>query len=70
MLNRTLDFLFIDSFAFAINATLGAIVKTKLCNYSWEGETNYPVEKENDVSRPADSHLSQPEDRVKLDEFN
>ncbi|MBO3464365.1 hypothetical protein G7B40_006235 [Aetokthonos hydrillicola Thurmond2011] len=36
MINRAMDFVFTDSFAFAINATLGTVVGTKLCNYSWE----------------------------------
>ncbi len=35
-INRAMDFLFTDTFAFAVNATLGAVVRTKLCNYSWE----------------------------------
>ncbi|MBR8839674.1 MAG: hypothetical protein DSM106950_38165 [Stigonema ocellatum SAG 48.90 = DSM 106950] len=36
MLNQAMDFIFTDTLAFAINATLGAVVRTKLCNYSWE----------------------------------
>ncbi len=38
MINQAMDFLFTDTLAFAINATLGTVVRTKLCNYSWEEE--------------------------------
>ncbi|MBW4674030.1 MAG: hypothetical protein KME52_08405 [Desmonostoc geniculatum HA4340-LM1] len=38
MISRTIDFIFIDTFAFTINKTLGLILSTKICNYSWEGK--------------------------------
>ncbi len=45
-MNRTMDLVFTDSFAFAINATLGTLLRTKICNYSWDEETkkNKPIE--------------------------
>ncbi len=36
MMNRALDFIFIDFFAFTINKMFGTLLKTKICNYSWE----------------------------------
>ncbi|MBO3463998.1 hypothetical protein G7B40_006240 [Aetokthonos hydrillicola Thurmond2011] len=36
MLSQAMDLVFTDSLAFAINVTLGTVVQTKLCNYSWE----------------------------------
>jgi hypothetical protein len=36
MLSQAMDLVFTDSLAFAVNATLGTVVRTKLCNYSWE----------------------------------
>ena len=38
-MNRALDMIFVDSLAFAINVTLGKILKSKICNYSWEEKT-------------------------------
>ncbi len=38
MINRILDIVFVDSFAFAINVTLGTVLKSKICNYSWDKE--------------------------------
>lgn len=53
MINQAMDFLFTDSLAFAINATLGTVVRTKLCNYSWEEKikTEHQVEETNDLSK-------------------
>ncbi|GEM_PF-3329533 len=38
MLSRLMDMIFIDFFALAINTTFGTLLRTKICNYSWEGE--------------------------------
>jgi hypothetical protein len=38
MINRVVNLIFIDFFAVTINLTLGAVLRTKICNYSWEGE--------------------------------
>ncbi|MDZ8027312.1 MAG: hypothetical protein RMX65_026505 [Nostoc sp. DedQUE01] len=46
MISRTLDLIFIDSFAFMINKTLGLILSTKICNYSWEGKGEELSQKE------------------------
>ncbi|WP_445637148.1 hypothetical protein NSTC745_02204 [Nostoc sp. DSM 114161] len=46
MISRTLDFIFIDSFAFMINKTLGLVLSTKICNYSWEGKAEELSQKE------------------------
>ncbi len=46
MISRTLDFIFIDSFAFMINKTLGLMLSTKICNYSWEGKGEELSQKE------------------------
>ncbi|BAY29564.1 hypothetical protein NIES2107_14070 [Nostoc carneum NIES-2107] len=37
MINRFVNLVFIDSFALAINVTLGTLLRTKICNYSWDG---------------------------------
>ncbi len=38
MISRVVSLIFIDSFALAINITLGTVLQSKICNYSWEGE--------------------------------
>ncbi|BAZ47894.1 hypothetical protein JMG10_37585 [Nostoc ellipsosporum NOK] len=38
MLNRAVNLIFVDSFAFVINATLGTVLRSKICNYSWDGK--------------------------------
>ncbi|MBD2777913.1 hypothetical protein [Iningainema tapete] len=48
MFGRAIDLLFIDSIAFAVNVTLGTIVKTKLCNYSWDGRVNPDIKETDD----------------------
>ena len=49
-INRAMDFLFTDTLAFAVNATLGAVVRTKLCNYSWDKKigSDHPPEEMSD----------------------
>ena len=37
MIDRFVNFIFIDSFALAINLIFGTLLHTKICNYSWEG---------------------------------
>ncbi|MDF5737510.1 MULTISPECIES: hypothetical protein [unclassified Nostoc] len=37
MIDRFVNFIFIDSFALAINLTFGILLRTKICNYSWDG---------------------------------
>ncbi len=37
MIDRFLNLIFIDSFALVINLTLGTLLRTKVCNYSWDG---------------------------------
>ncbi|OYE01893.1 hypothetical protein CDG79_27175 [Nostoc sp. 'Peltigera membranacea cyanobiont' 232] len=38
MINQAIDIIFVDSFAFAINVTVGTLLHSKICNYSWEGK--------------------------------
>ncbi|QSJ15326.1 hypothetical protein JYQ62_26235 [Nostoc sp. UHCC 0702] len=38
MLNQAVNLIFVDSFAFVINATLGTVLRSKICNYSWDGK--------------------------------
>lgn len=38
MFNQVVNLIFVDSFAFAINATLGTVLRSKICNYSWDGK--------------------------------
>ncbi|MBE8988555.1 hypothetical protein [Nostoc sp. LEGE 12450] len=40
MIDRFVNLIFIDSFAFAINLTFGKLLHTKICNYSWDGMVN------------------------------
>ena len=56
MINQAMDFIFTDSLAFAINATLGTVVRTKLCNYSWEEriKTEPPTEESGDRQETTD----------------
>ena len=56
MINQAMDFIFTDSLAFAINATLGTIVRTKLCNYSWEQriKTEPPTKESGDRQETTD----------------
>ncbi len=42
MFNRAIDMVFTDSVAIVINLTLGALIQTKICNYSWEQKANLP----------------------------
>ncbi|MCX7594911.1 MAG: hypothetical protein N2235_14350 [Fischerella sp.] len=44
MINRALDVIFIDFFAFAINTMFGGLLKSKICNYSWEGKDEHSQE--------------------------
>ncbi|RCJ27817.1 hypothetical protein A6770_25050 [Nostoc minutum NIES-26] len=53
MINRTVDLIFIDLFAFAINKTLGAVLRTKICNYSWDGK----IKREPQVEQIGSNHL-------------
>jgi hypothetical protein len=63
MLSQAMDFLFTDSLAFAVNATLGTVVRTKLCNYSWEDRITTNHQSEETSDRP-DQELS---DRQPMD---
>ncbi|MEH2177093.1 hypothetical protein [Nostoc sp.] len=40
MIDRFLNLIFIDSFAGVINLTFGTLLRTKICNYSWDGVAN------------------------------
>jgi hypothetical protein len=37
MIDRFVNLIFIDFFAFAINLIFGTLLRTKICNYSWDG---------------------------------
>ncbi|MBH8575016.1 hypothetical protein I8752_18745 [Nostocaceae cyanobacterium CENA369] len=56
MITRTLDLIFIDLFAFAINGTLGAVLRTKICNYSWDGK----IKREPQTEQIVSNNLRQP----------
>lgn len=45
MMNRVINLIFIDFFALAINITLGTVLRSKICNYSWDSV--YPMKKIN-----------------------
>ncbi len=36
MIDRAVNLIFIDFFSLAINITLGAVLRSKICNYSWD----------------------------------
>ncbi|MFN6569009.1 hypothetical protein [Dendronalium sp. ChiSLP03b] len=55
MISRTVDLIFIDLFAFAINKTLGAVLRTKICNYSWDGK----IKSEPQAEQISSNHLLQ-----------
>lgn len=52
MINRAIDIIFVDSFAFVINITFGTLLHTKICNYSWEGKTPFNSKPEEIGSNP------------------
>ncbi|MEH1970673.1 MULTISPECIES: hypothetical protein [unclassified Nostoc] len=37
MIDRFVNLVFIDSFSLVINLTFGTLLRTKICNYSWDG---------------------------------
>jgi hypothetical protein len=43
MINRFVNLIFIDSFALAINLTFGTLLRTKICNYSWDGVVDHDL---------------------------
>lgn len=49
MIDRFVNLIFIDSFSLAINLTFGALLRTKICNYSWDGIVS------NELSTPESS---------------
>ncbi|MBD2606473.1 hypothetical protein H6G81_18535 [Scytonema hofmannii FACHB-248] len=40
MFNQAIDMVFTDSVAVVINLTLGTLIQSKICNYSWEQKAN------------------------------
>ena len=40
MIDRFVNLIFIDFFAVVINLTFGTLLRTKICNYSWDGIVN------------------------------
>ncbi|MEH2248629.1 hypothetical protein [Nostoc sp.] len=52
MIDRFVNLIFIDSFAVAINLTFGTLLRTKICNYSWDGIVD------NKLSKPETSTSS------------
>ena len=61
MIDRFLNLIFIDSFAVVINLTFGTLLRTKICNYSWDGVVN------DELSRP-ESNVSSSESSPSLEE--
>jgi hypothetical protein len=49
MIDRFVNLIFIDSFSLAINLTFGTLLRTKICNYSWDGIVS------NELSTPESS---------------
>jgi hypothetical protein len=49
MIDRFINLIFIDSFSLAINLTFGTLLRTKICNYSWDGIVS------NELSTPESS---------------
>jgi hypothetical protein len=58
MINRALDIIFVDSFAFVINIAFGTLLRTKICNYSWEGKIPLNSQPEEISSNPSTSTSS------------
>ncbi|MBN3876397.1 MULTISPECIES: hypothetical protein [unclassified Nostoc] len=61
MIDRFLNLIFIDSFAVVINLTFGTLLRTKICNYSWDGVVN------DELSTP-ESNVSSSESSPSLEE--
>ncbi|MCW5314187.1 hypothetical protein GTQ43_10340 [Nostoc sp. KVJ3] len=85
MINRVIDIIFIDSFAFVINATFGTLLHTKICNYSWEGKIPFDSQPEEissnssisvssseniDIGTPALSKYSKVDAKMKVEALN
>ncbi|MEH2193534.1 MAG: hypothetical protein V7K98_12985 [Nostoc sp.] len=85
MINRAIDIIFVDSFAFVINAIFGTLLHTKICNYSWEGKTAFNSEPEEissnssistpssediDLSTPSLSKYSKDNAKIKAEALN
>lgn len=54
MINRVLDVIFIDSFAFVINTMFGRLLRSKICNYSSEGQDQHFIEDDEDTEQTND----------------
>ncbi|MEH2435349.1 MAG: hypothetical protein V7K25_14030 [Nostoc sp.] len=63
MIDRFVNFIFIDSFALAINLMFGTLLRTKICNYSWEGVVGSELS-------PPESSASSLESPPSLDEVD
>ncbi|MEH2459093.1 hypothetical protein [Nostoc sp.] len=69
MIDRFVNLIFIDSFALAINLTFGILLRTKICNYSWEGAVGNELSTPETSASPSESppSLEEPPSLEKVD---
>ncbi|MGJ5675455.1 MAG: hypothetical protein ACR9NN_17880 [Nostochopsis sp.] len=58
MINRVLDVIFIDSFAFVINTMFGRLLKSKICNYVSDGQDKHCIE-DQEYTEPANDGFAE-----------
>ncbi|MFB2770511.1 hypothetical protein ACE1AT_14655 [Pelatocladus sp. BLCC-F211] len=59
MINRILDLIFIDSFAFVINTMFGKLLKSKICNYASDGQDKHCIEDEENTEQANDEGFAE-----------
>lgn len=58
MIDRFVNLIFIDSFALAINLMFGTLLRTKICNYSWDGIVSHELSTPESSASPSESSSS------------
>ncbi|BDI16262.1 hypothetical protein ANSO36C_20640 [Nostoc cf. commune SO-36] len=70
MIDRFVNLIFIDSFSLAINLTFGTLLRTKICNYSWDGVVSDELSTPESSASSLESSLSLEETDVKASANN
>lgn len=65
MIDRFVNLIFIDSFSLAINFTFGTLLRTKICNYSWDGVVSDELSTPEITTSSLESSLSLEETDIK-----
>ena len=70
MIDRFVNLIFIDSFSLAINLTFGTLLRTKICNYSWDGVVSDELSTPESSPSSLESSLSLEETDIKASANN